>query len=174
MKNKKRIILVVFCFLMLFASSAYAKPSKAKVKKAYKKYIANVKSNGIHAFNIHYNDINRDGVLELFCERPEGADSALEVCTYKKGKVKAAGYMTGKVFKYNTKAKRLYAEFSGGGGTITKIYKLSGSKLKMTVKYEAVSWASSYRKNGKSISWEKYEKETKQYNNWKVLGGVNG
>ena len=174
-KSGKRVFMMVVCVIMLFALStcAYAKkPSKAKVRKAYKTYLTKVTANGTRVFNIHYIDINHDGIQDLFFERPDGADTAMEVCTYKKGKVKAAGTLTGKTFRYSTKVKSLCAIFSGGGGTITKIYKLSGSKLKMIVKYQAVSFMSSYSKNDKSISWAQYDRETQKYSKWKVLGGV--
>lgn len=172
MKNKKRIILVVFCFLMLFASSAYAKPSKAKVKKAYKKYASeniNVKSYDI----VKYIDINRDGVKEMLYCNNSGLYPLWEVYTYKKGKVLKAGQFWGSegVF-FSSKKKRIAAESYSGGGAFLCVYKLSGSKLKCVTEYrmgELVMGGKYGLKNGKKISAEKYYKETGNIHKWKRL-----
>jgi hypothetical protein len=39
--KRKKLGLIILCFIMLFSFNAYAKkPSKSSAKKAYKKYIA--------------------------------------------------------------------------------------------------------------------------------------
>ena len=175
MKNKK-IIIVVFCFLMLFASSAYAKPSKAKVKKAYKKYIVNeikakdpnVKQYGGKAY---YYDINQDGIQELFYRKNINTCEC-NVYTYKKGKVKHAGKLYALSISYNKKKKRICVFGKAAIGGVIYDYKLSGSKLKLMVEYRSYEmWPghSKCLKNNKEISGKKFDKETKKYYKWNYL-----
>ena len=168
MKSRKKICLIAFCFVMLLALStcAYAKPSKATVKKAYKKYISENIS-APYGGKSYYLDIDRNGIQELFYNK-NGVPAKLVICTYKKGKVIKISEIRGGSVSYKTKKKSIRVEPSSlSVGMEFRIYKISGTKMKKTVTYSASPIG--YAKNGKMISQKKYLKETKKYNNWKNL-----
>lgn len=171
--KRKKLGLIILCFIMLFSFNAYAKkPSKSSAKKAYKKYIAKTLSKlpgkgGSEAF---YLDMNNDGVVELFyCYKRSDVRPHWRVCIYKKGKVKEAGDLFG-FLKYNKKKKRIVLFPRAAIGSVETVYKLSGSKLEMVVDYRSYdNNGSHYLKNGKEISSKQYQKETSQFTNWNSL-----
>lgn len=176
MKTKKRMYLIVLCFMMLFAfsASAQAKPSKAKVKKAYQKYISknlyNLKL--IEGSKAFYRDLNNDGVLELcYCyNRYSATRPDWIICTYKRGKVVKAGGFNGFI-EYNKKKKVLQINGRAPWGSKVTYYRLSGSKLKLLGEYRCVIYSGHerdhYVKNSKEIGKKKFEKELSKYRKWK-------
>ena len=177
--KRKKLGLIILCFIMLFSLNAYAKkPSKATVKKAYKKYIAENFSNlkGYGGSKACYLDMNNDGIPELFyCyERMSATRPLWKICTYKNGKVRETH--TGSLYgfiQYNKKKKRIVLIGRPPMGSKETIYKLSGSKLKRVAEYICYDLGGvHYLKNGKEMNKKqirKYEKARNKYIKWKSL-----
>ena len=181
MKTKKSFRMLIVCFMMLlaFSTCAYAKkPSKSKVRKKYKAYIAKeikgkdpkVKEFGGKAT---YRDINGDGIEELFYCKYGYVYPMIEVCTYKKGKVKLAGsFPASGGIQYNSKKNRIFVSSKAAVGTVYWVYKLSGTKLKLKAQYRNGSLCMGEKyghKNNKRISGEQFNKEIAKYLKWKSL-----
>ncbi len=178
MNIKKRLCLIALCFMMLYAFSicAQAKPSKAKVRRAYEAYVENLDIPG----KAYYLDMNRDGVEELFYRRYDWVKESWNIYTYRKGKIRqvkpvdrnftftVAGYI-----RYNLRKKRIFATYAGATGSISTEYKLSKNKLVPVSDFRIESLAGieyRYYRNKKMISQEKYMKKIKKYENWDHLG----
>ena len=175
-KSNKRVLMIAFCFIMLFMLSTctYAKkPSKAKARKAYKNYIANSGIARSKAKEV-YIDFNRDGVVELFYFYNGSMYPECIVCIYKKGKVYNAGKLMGILSMcYSKKNKRFCVEHRAAFASSHAEYKLSGTKIKQLVYYHpgTLGWTSSGSalKNNKEISAKEYQKAVKKYENWKKI-----
>lgn len=173
--KRKKLGLIILCFIMLFSLNAYAKkPSKATVKKAYKQYLSKT-GIAIRGGKAVYVDINRDGIQELFYARSSNLTNLYKkciVCTYKKGTVIKAGEFEGVLdMSYSSKKKRLCVGQRAAVGSWTSIYKLSNGILKKTVSYHPGMGADFAYKNNynKKISVKEYSNAIKKYSKWRKL-----
>ncbi len=170
---KKRLYLIALCFMMLFAFSTcvQAKPSKAKVKKAYEAYLAaNAEKEGLWR-SPYYIDINRDRVNEMIVQHAYSSHRYYHVFTYKKGRVIEAGTVFGDIY-YNLKEKKICSIYEFYSQDIT-VYKLKGIKLKTLVtythRYGSYTSDREYLKNDNPITGEMYNRQLNKYSKWKRL-----
>ena len=112
-----------------------------------------------------------------------GTHSAVEVYTYKKGKVinclPNEQYLIG--VSYNKKQKRIVSSYGNTGRNYINVYKLTGTRLKCIKQFAYEVNPMNYKVekitlNNKSITdaqynakTKKYTQSSKKYGKWKVL-----
>ena len=175
MKSAKKLIIILLCFtaILAFSTCTYAKPSKKKVRNAYKTYVSKHLSSKHSGdfIKVKYIDINSDGTEEMFyVYEAFGTHGAVEVYTYKKGKVinclSNEQYLIG--VSYNKKQKRIVSSYGHTGRSYISVYKLAGTRLKCIKQFAYEVNPMNYKVekialNNKNITKAQYDAKTKKY-----------
>ena len=158
MKKIRKIFCLVLSLILILGipMEAQAAVSKAKVRKAYKKYIEkNINLSDYPYAEFKYFDIDKDGIPEMIMQYEAGVRGNCRIYTYYKGKVILLHKEfngCGQISWY--KKYFVLHQSNGASDSSITVYKISNHKLKKVMVYRYYN--DRVYKNGKRITMSQY------------------